>query len=193
MFRWSLVVLGACASAPTISPVPAAAPPQLPGAGDPCHAGAPAIAAAAVWKQLEPYSWSVYANPDEAPPPPTSYGQCRVARNQVTAPDGTLVVELGCGVRVLRAGIYDQLGIQVGARGQEVLARHRGSPLTCFANGPDQVRCHFDRDAGDDSDLSTNWYVVEGALGEVPLTGQAAYAYFAPRTLVEVGANIWCH
>jgi len=176
--------------APTASkpaaPKPAATP------GNPCFPGAPAVAATAIYQRLEKYAWSLYASETDPPPPPTTYGRCKVDRNKVTAPDGSLVVELGCGVRVVARGIYDQLGLQLGAHGKDVLARHgKPTPLTCYANGPDLVRCHFDRE--EDSDLSTNWYVVAGTLGEDPLSGQAARDYFSPRAIVELDANVWCH
>jgi hypothetical protein len=64
-------------------------------------------------------------------------------------------------------------------------------PLTCKANGPDQVRCNFER--APDSDTDSSWYVVAGTLDEDVLTGDAAVAFFAPRTLVELDVSVWCH
>jgi hypothetical protein len=151
------------------------------------------MAAGDLWKDLEKYSWSLYLDPDEQPPPPTTYGSCRVERNKVTSATGTLVAELGCGVRVLVPGIRDSLGLELGATGKDVLDRKAKSltPLTCLANGPDRVRCRFDRPEGSDTDL--DWYVVAGQLGEDALTGDAAKTFFASRTLVELDVSMWCH
>jgi len=35
--------------------------------------------------------------------------------------------------------------------------------------------------------------VAAGTLGEDVLTGPLARDHFAPRTLVEIDANVWCH
>ncbi len=161
---------------------------------NPCFPTATPIRAIDMWHTLEKYSWSVYLQEGEPTPPPTTYGSCNVNLNKVTAADGHLVAELGCGVRVLGRGIVDPMGLQIGAAGKDVLDRwpHRGQPLTCMANGPDQVRCRFDLSeaAGDDEH---SYFVVAGSLGEAVLTGEAAVAYFAPRPLVELDVSVWCH
>lgn len=146
-----------------------------------------------LYKQLEAYSWSVYLGPDEAPPPPTTFGTCTVNRNIVRAADGTIVAELGCGVRVLAPGIVDDLGLQLGARGQDVLDRKPKpvQPLVCTANGPDQVRCRFEREP--DRDTDSSWYVLAGHLGEDVLTGEAAARWFGPARIVEIEVSVWCH
>jgi hypothetical protein len=101
--------------------------------------------------------------------------------------------ELGCGVRVVTKGIKDDLGLEIGALGKDVLARKKKPvpKLTCYGNGPSQARCHFDREA--DRDIDSTSYVVAGALGEDALTGEAAAKFFAGRPLVELGVSIWCH
>ena len=161
---------------------------------NPCFAGKPAIKAGTLWKDLEPYSWSVYLNPDEQPPPPTTYGSCKVERNQVTTASGQLVAELGCGVRVLVPGIHDGLGLELGsATGKDVLDRWpKPQPnLTCIGNGPDQTRCHFDR--APDSDTNPDSYVVAGTLDKDAVTGEAARAFLADKRIVELHVSMWCH
>lgn len=111
------------------------------------------------------------------------------------AADGTLVAELGCGVRIVVPGIRDDLGLELGtgARGQDVLDRlpKPSPPLTCWANGPDQTRCRPDRT--DDSDTDASSYVVAGSFAGDALTGADAVAFFAPKTLVELDMSVWCH
>jgi hypothetical protein len=157
---------------------------------NPCFAGKPSIVATEMWRTLEKYSWSLHS---DTPPPPTTYGSCKVERNKVTTANGTLVAELGCGVRVVTKGVKDELGLELGALGKNVLARkHKPVPkLTCYGNGPDQTRCHFDRD--EDSDTDATSYVVAGALGADVLTGDAAAKLFSARPIVEIGVSIWCH
>lgn len=191
LFVLALLACGATAAAPKqpqskpVRPVPTS---------NPCFEGKPPIVAADLWKDLEKYSWSVYLGEGEQPPPPTTYGSCKVERNKITTSNGTLIAELGCGVRVLVPGIRDHLGLEVGtATGKDVLER-RPKPvpaLTCMANGPDQVRCRFDRE--DNSDTDSDWYVVAGSLGEDVLTGDAARRFFAPARVVELDVSIWCH
>jgi hypothetical protein len=172
---------------------PASPQPQPTSRADtPCISGPP-LAAADIHQKLERYAWSLYDGVDAEPPPPTTFGSCSVERNVVRAADGSVVAELGCGVRVLKRGIRDDLGLEIGAHGRDVLARKRRplAPLTCLPNGPDQARCRFDRDEPD-VDLDPSWYVVAGRLDET-LTGEAATAFFAPRELVELHVSMWCH
>jgi hypothetical protein len=186
-----LVTLAACGStvsAPKPAPVAAAIPTST---TTPCFGGAP-LPATKMWRDLEKYSWSLYAGEESAPPKGT-YGSCTVERNIVRDRSGAVVAELGCGVRVLQRGILDDLGLQIGATGQEVLDRKRRPvpPLTCTANGPDQVRCSFGRDPDTDHDAS--WYVVAGTLDKEVITADEARSYFARRQIVEVDVSIWCH
>jgi len=193
-----IAVAGCAASHPGATPVatapttttPAATPPTASGA-TPCFPGGPALEALAVYQKFEQYAISVY-EPDSAPPK-IAYGTCTVENSQIREADGRVVAELGCGLRVMTAGIVDDLGLQLGARGQDVLDRkpHPVPSLRCMANGPDQVRCMFDR--REDEDTDATWYMVAGQLGEDALTGAAATAYFGPRPLVEIYVSSWCH
>jgi hypothetical protein len=186
LFVLALLACGATAAAPK--------PPRPVATSNPCFPGNPPIVANEMWKTLEKYSWSVYASEGEQPPPPTTYGSCKVERNQVTTASGTLVAELGCGVRVLVPGIRDHLGIEIGkAIGKDVLERApaTSSKLTCYPNGPDQARCHFERSEGTDTDPDA--YVVAGKLDADVLAGDAARTFFATRPIVELGVSIWCH
>jgi hypothetical protein len=158
----------------------------------PCFPGPPLVATD-IYKALEKYAWSLYASADDPAPPPTTYGSCKVDKNIVSSADGKVVAELGCGVRILWRGIRDDLGLELGARGQDVLDRKPKPvhPMTCTANGPDQVRCMFGR--GEDEDLDSTMYVVAGTLTEDVLTGPAASTYFAARPIVEIEVSVWCH
>jgi hypothetical protein len=176
-------VAGGSASAGGGSSAAPSATPCLPG---------PPLLATDLYQRLEKHAWSLYASEDEPPPPPSKLGSCTVERNVIRAADGAVVAELGCGVRVLQRGIRDDLGLEIGALGRDVLARKpRPVPaLTCIPNGPDQARCAFER--APDKDVDSSWYVVAGKLDET-VTGDAAIAFFAPRTLVELDVSVWCH
>jgi hypothetical protein len=154
----------------------------------PCFPDGPPLRASAIYKTLEKFSWSLYDAPGE-PPPTGTFGTCSVVGNRVTAADGSTVAELGCGVRILKTGIVDDLDLEIGATGQDVLDR-TSRPLTCFPNGPDQTRCMFDRPP--DHDTDGTMYVVNGSLDE-PITGAKASKYFASRTIVEIHVSVWCH
>jgi hypothetical protein len=190
MIRIVLLALVLGCGSPTKQPAAPVAP--APVSTTPCFPGPPLLASN-MYTALEKYAWSLYLGEDEPAPPPTTYGTCKVDRNIVSSADGKPVAELGCGVRVLSPGIQDDLGLQLGARGQDVLDRKPKPvrPLTCMANGPDQVRCMFAR--AEDSDTDSTWYVVAGTLSEDVLTGAAATRYFATRPVVEIEVSMWCH
>ena len=158
----------------------------------PCFPKAASLAAVDIHKKLQRYADSIYTDAD-VPLPPGKFGSCTITRNILRDEDGKVVAELGCGVRVLSRGIHDQLGIGIGARGLVVIDRMPASEmvLTCLANGPDQVRCRYNR--APDSDVDQNDYAVAGSLGEDILTGKAARSFFAPRRVVELLDNVWCH
>src|SRR5689334_13054279 len=114
MLRLSLLTIAACASAPH-----APAPRMVATGGAPCFPDRAALDAPKVYEELEKYAWSLYASADDPPIPDGMYGTCKVSRNVVSAKDGTVVAELGCGVRILVPGIRDELGLQLGARGSD--------------------------------------------------------------------------
>ena len=146
-----------------------------------------------MYKELEKYAMS-WMMPDDERPPPEPWGSCTIADSKITAADGTAIAELSCGVRILVPGIKDDLGLELGtgARGQDVLDRVPDHPpLSCWANGPTQSRCRFDR--ADDNDTDSSSYVVDGSFAGDALTGADAVAFFAPRELVELDVSIWCH
>lgn len=186
LFVLALLACGATAAAPK--------PPKPVATTNPCFPGKPPIVANEMWKTLEKYSWSVYLTEDEPKPPPTTYGTCRVDLDKVTTPQGTLVAELGCGVRVLVPGIRDRHGIEIGkAIGKDVLDRTPDptTKLTCYPNGPAQARCRFDR--AEEADTDPDAYVVAGTLDADVLSGEAARTFFATKPIVELGVSIWCH
>ncbi len=173
------------------APGPTASPAASAAAGAPCTAG-PSLEASALYRRFERHAgW--WSEGDEAPPP-EPFGTCTVHRGELRAADGGLVAGLGCGVTIHVPGIRDDLGLELGARGRDVLARWtapRGR-LVCIGNGPDQTRCRFDR--ADDGDPDHTAYVVAGGLGAVEaLAGAAAEAFFAPREIVEIWHSVWCH
>lgn len=194
-----LVVVAGCggAGAPVAPEVPATTVATAPDAApvattaNPCFAGDPPLAARDVYQRLERHAWA-FMDPDSAPPA-EPFGSCTVHRGELRAADGTLVAELDCAVRILVPGIHDELGLEIGARGGDVLARlpaDRG-PLVCFPNGPDQARCGAAQ--REDGDLNPHQYVVAGALPGDVLEGEAAEVFFAPRDIVEIFHNAWCH
>ncbi len=189
----ALVAVAGCgSSSPAPSPVVPSAPPA---SRVPCFPErTEPLVALDMYRQLEKHAMS-WMMPDDERVPPEPYGTCQVASSQLRAADGTLVAELGCGVRILVPGIRDDLGLELGtgARGQDVLDRLPAPtpPLTCWANGPDQTRCRPDR--ADDSDTDASSYVVAGSFAGDALTGEEALAFFAPRPLVELDVSVWCH
>ena len=189
MTRAGLLVFVACSTA-SPRPAPPPQPTPAPRTGAPCFPMKPELRAADIYKELEKYSAAWYLGAEDSFPPPKAWGTCTVERGQIFDANGKLVAELSCGVRVVSPRIVDELGITIGARGKDVLARNAG-PLQCVANGADQVRCMLPRRDG--ADVDANSYVVRGELGEDVLTGDAANAFFAEREIVEMLVSVWCH
>lgn len=187
------LVVAACSGAgraPTPPPVAAPARPTAATHETPCKPGPPLVASE-LYTALQRFA-QPYGTIDD-PLPSGTFGTCTVKDGQVRTADGRLVAELTCGVRITSPGIADELGLQLGARGQDVLDQkpRPQTELACRANGPTQVWCQFERPPDHDTDGTS--YIVEGTLSEDVLVGDAARAFFAPRTLVEIHYSAWCH
>jgi hypothetical protein len=181
----STIALAACAAS-----APPASRPSAQRTTAPCFPEKPALRAQDIYTQLESFAESLYAGED-TPPKQGTFGTCSVERNVIFAADRSIVGELGCGVRILVPGIQDELGLEVGARGRDVLDRKKPlRRLECIPNGPDQARCMFER--APDTDTDGTWYVVRGALATT-ITGDEALAYFAQRPIIEIEYSVWCH
>lgn len=197
-FTVAALVLAACHAAPTVQ-APPATPPSAPAppaatGGAPCFPDRAVLDGAAVFKQLEQYGVMFQGN-EPAAAPRTTFGACTVAEGKIRDAAGATLAEINCGLDILAPGIHDDLGLVLGARGQDVLARLPAGhgPLVCRANGPGQVRCNPARREDDDNEAS--WYVATGALpaGTDVLTGADAEAFFAPLVVIEIEMSVWCH
>ena len=192
--RVALVLIGVVAcggsDAARPPPAPAAAP-----AGNPCFAGAPPLVADDVHKQFEKHADFLWAGSDTGAPPPETFGTCTVHEGNIRAADGTVVAEIGCGLQINVRGIRDDLGIEIGARGADVLSAwtEPHGQMECLGNGPSQTRCRYDR--AEDSDTDFTAYIVAGGLpaGSDALTGAAAERFFAEREIVQIWHSVWCH
>jgi len=188
-----ITMLGCGGPSPRASATASSAPSPPPPGASPCFPAGPALDAVALHQQFERY-WK-FVNP--SPPPPTRLGACQVQAGEwageLRAADGTLLAEISCGVRILVPGIRDELGLEVGGRGQDVLDRKPApqTELLCLGNGPDQLRCEFAR--RDDSDVDGTSYVIAGTLGDDVLRGEAARQRLAAATLLEIHYSAWCH
>lgn len=159
-------------------------------AGAPCFPDREVLIATEVYKALQNYLPRL----DEGEVTPSgTFGTCTVSDGAIRTADGVLVGELGCGLRILVPKIKDELGLELGALGADVLAR-KAVPvpaLRCLPNGPDQVRCTFERGEDDQNDATA--YVVAGTLVDTGLIGEPATRFFATRRIVEIDHSAWCH
>jgi hypothetical protein len=153
------------------------------------------LVALEIHKKLASHVTSLHDSKDESVKA-VAYGTCKLTGNELREADGSLVGELGCGMRVVRRGIADGLGIQVGAHGRDVIAR-KPKPLpalTCTSNGEDQAICRFATGAHSATsvDAHPDAYVVRGGLDDV-VTGADALAFFGQREIAEILVSFWCH
>ncbi|MBK9030728.1 MAG: hypothetical protein IPL61_05210 [Myxococcales bacterium] len=186
--------LAACGGA-AVAPVAEAVPPApAPASVTPCFPDRPPLDAGDLLRQLEQHAWW-WAQDEAELPPPEAFGTCTVHRGQIHSADGVVVAELGCGVQIFVPGIHDEVGIELGARGADVMARWTAphGPMLCTGDGPDQARCGYERPEDGDTDLTR--YVVAGALPPDvdALTGADAEVFFAPRRVVQIHYSGWCH
>jgi len=199
-----LVLLAACSSAATVihragDPLPQVRDPLVltqSSLRNPCFGGSAPIVATEMWNALEVYA-DLRDREVTVVPPPARYGSCTVNRMDVRSASGALVATLGCGVLILAPGIRDALGLEVGQRGHEVLARRGAVPLSCVQDGPAKVRCQFQR--ADGGGLEPFWYAVGGRLDDEPrvvtgtvVTGDVARSFFETRPLVEIVQSVRC-
>jgi hypothetical protein len=182
-----VVLLVACGGG---SPAPVAPTQTTPTV--PCFADRAVLTAREVYDANSQHALG-FGSTDEVPTPASMYGTCRAEAGKITDAGGALVAEIGCGVRIVRRGITDELGLQIGVRGADVIAAKPKphTALQCFANGPTQTWCRFERAEDEDTDGTS--YVVDGTITEETLTGNAAVAYFSPREVVEIHYSAWCH
>lgn len=185
-----ILALAACGS----SARPVSKDAIAPATTNPCFTNAPPLEAVAIHQQLDKHTWW-WSQSEAEIPPPEAFGSCTVHRGKITAADGTIVAELSCGVDIMVRGIRDDLGLQLGAHGREMLSRWKQphGDLMCLANGPDQTRCRYERAEDQDTDFSS--YVVAGAMpaGTDSLTGPDAERFFAEREIVQILYSAWCH
>jgi hypothetical protein len=178
----AVLALGACGGA---APEPATpADPAKP----PCFPDGPPLQARALYDRFEQHAMAAYG---EQALPAEPYGTCTMHDRELRAADGTVVAEITCGVRILSRGIRDDLGLELGALGRDVLDRQQArTRFFCMSNGPGQARCSFER--SDENDLDGTSYIVAGDVDDV-IVGADAEAFFAPKTLVEIHTSVWCH
>lgn len=166
----------------------------------PCQPDRPPLDAEQVFHQLEQYSAYDHAWRDDETPSGT-FGTCTIDRGVIRDRAGVEIAELHCGITVKAPGWIDHLGLQVGARGQDVIDRERAhGDLVCVSDGPERSRCWFSG-AGDDEQLTeADQYTVDGDVmaaagaGDASeVTGAPALAFFAPRTIVELTRRVYCH
>src|SRR5262245_24793882 len=143
-----LVVLacGGSTSTPTPQPPPVVALPDASpttSGGAPCQPQRDVLIATEVYKQLESM---IPIMGEETKSKRGTFGTCSVVDGKILTADNKLVGELGCGLRILVPGIRDDLGLELGATGADVLAKKKQPvpTLRCLPNGPDQARCMFD-------------------------------------------------
>jgi hypothetical protein len=167
----AVLTLAACGGA---APEPATPAPAATAAA-PCFPEGPPLDARTIYERLERHAMGGYG---VDAPPPERFGTCTITDHVLRDAAGAPVAELTCGVRILTRGIRDDLGLELGARGQDVLDRARGQTrFFCTSNIPGQARCSFER--GDENDLDGTSYVVDGDVADV-LIGADAETFFGP-------------
>lgn len=195
--RFALVLVGvvACGGNDAMHASPSPAPAASAPAGNPCFAGAAPLIADDVHKQFERHSQYFWAGSEAGAPPPEPFGTCTVHEGKIRAADGAVVAELGCGLQINTPGIRDDLGIELGARGADVLAAWTAphGPMECIGNGPTQTRCRYDLPEYGLTNFTA--YIIAGGLpaGSDALTGPAAERFFSDREIVQIWHSVWCH
>jgi hypothetical protein len=135
-----------------------------------------------------------------------AWGTCTANRGVIRDRDGSLVAMLGCGLVVKGSGLANELGIEVGMRGAQVLEAYGDGPssmLACRSTyEPHQRRtyCWIPMDHVDQRLTTSTWgYTVWGRLPKSAVdengiaTGENALAFFRTRTVLEMTDRGSCH
>lgn len=135
-----------------------------------------------------------------------TWGTCTANRGIIRDPDGSLVARLGCGLVIKRSGLVNELGIEVGMRGEQVLEAYGDGPssrLACMSTYEPRRRrtyCWIAVESVDDQRTTSTWgYTVWGRLptSEVDtggtVIGEKALAFFRTRTVLEMTSRGNCH
>jgi hypothetical protein len=188
------VVTFGCTHSPAPAPVPTAR--VVPGVTPaPCSLGKRPLEAQWIYHQVEAH---IHDQVEGQEVRPFRLGSC-VFDGSILSEYGpsysrVVVAEIGCGVRIMRPGVLDHAGFEVGVTGAEVIERRSGEgQMRCRANGPDHARCWFQPPESEGESGNPSAYVVAGTIGEEDLVGDAAIGFFSMRTVTEMLANVWCH
>lgn len=127
---------------------------------------------------------------------PGTWGACTVADGKVVEPGGRQVAAVHCGIEFLVPGFVDSYGLTIGVLGSEV-REHAGADrdVYCVSNGPAQTRCTLvaANQVEDEDVYESNQYMVAGELPSDVLRSEAAWNWFADRTVISIVENMYCH
>jgi hypothetical protein len=183
-----LVVIAACGGS---GAEPAPAKPVAPVEQTPCFPGRPPLDAAKVYRDLEKHALAFGAV--DPPVPAETYGTCTVADGRIRTADGVEIAQLHCGIEVKVPGFLDHLGLQVGAKTDDVIAGHPRAQerILCADEGPGRTRCWF-QEVDDLRELTH--YVVDGGIhSDEVWRGAQALAFFRGKRVVSMTIRMWCH
>lgn len=188
-----LLIAGCGSSPPVAEPEPAVAVPVAGGA--PCFPGPPLVATT-VHQQLERFSASIGNWDGRAPLPRGRFGDCRVVDGKVIDAAGDVVAELGCGIGVWQPGIVDDLGLQIGAAGADILARepNAAARLVCMIGA--RTDCWF-RDPDDNGEPRATYTLTDPLPAPegspVSVQGADAVAVLRARRVERFHMTVYCH
>jgi len=174
----TLIVLAACGVPPHVTPAP----------------GAPCFPMQRVLEGDDPRFQPFDASMGGSATGNGTLGACSVREGIVRDARGTEIAEITCGVDAKVPGVVDDFGLGVGAQGREVLAAASASTLHCepgYTPTP-SARCYVP-DATGAWDGAKWEYYVDGTISGDALDGDAALAFFAPRTIVQLEYRGDCH
>lgn len=195
LIPFAVAALAACsASAPApLSKTAAPATAVAAKTATPCFDGPPLVAAT-VFGDLMQYGATIAYWDGTSPLPTTDYGSCRVADGKIFAADDTVVADLHCGISVHVRGIVDHAGLEGGATGADIIARHRGNSerLVC-AQLAGATTCWF-RSAELEGEPTAR-YTVAAQLpgGRGRIDGNEAIELFGPAPTTRFMMTGYCH
>lgn len=103
------------------------------------------------------------------------------------------MAQLNCGIEVMRRGLVDHLGLQVGATGKQVIERTHalGGGLVCTPWGQG-VGCFFEP-AGQEEQPIARYLVPKSLPSGAVLRGEAAERFFARQRIRSFHMTVYCH
>ena len=157
----------------------------------PCFPGPPLVAST-VFSHVDKFGTGMHVYDGKMPLPNGHYGSCSIKKGALWSANDELVAHINCGLSVKSPGLVDHLGLGIGARGSDVVAREQhGVKRFICVNQDAKSLCWFISKTQNEEPWVK--YTVAAKLPAQSLRGKAAATFFAKHTVSAFHVTMYCH